>query len=30
LEFFVLHKAELTKRIVALLCQRLKDELKVG
>lgn len=30
LEFFVLNKAELTKRIVALLCQRLKDELKVG
>ena len=30
LEFYVLHKAELTKRIVALLCQRLKDELKVG
>lgn len=30
LEFYVLNKAELTKRIVALLCQRLKDELKVG
>lgn len=30
LEIFVLNKAELTKRIVALLCQRLKDELKVG
>ena len=30
LEFYVLNKAELTKRIVALLCQRLKDELKMG
>ncbi len=28
LEFYVLNKAELTKRIVALLCQRLKDELR--